>query len=272
VATDPVTTAQRDPDTETYTFSIDADNDGVVSGDNCPGVANASQANTDGDSAGDACDGCVNDAAKTAVGICGCGVSDVDTDSDSVADCTDNCDTVQNNTQTNADSDAFGAACDCNDTNNAIHPSAIEITGDGVDQNCDTIETCYLDDDDDGYRPNATSTKTSTDTDCDDADEALGSEPATDCNDSSAVVNPGLIDSSCNGVDNDCSGAADEDYGAVSCSTGNQGICAAGTSSCSGGVESCNQTNAAAANDADCDNLDDDCNGQADEDYASIAC
>ncbi len=68
---------------------IDADNDGfgdasataVMACDQPSGhVAN----NTDG---------CDNDPLKTAPGICGCGVSDVDTDNDGTADCNDQCPT-----------------------------------------------------------------------------------------------------------------------------------------------------------------------------------
>ena len=36
-------------------------------------------------------DACPTDPAKTAPGLCGCGVSDVDTDGDTVPDCLDQC-------------------------------------------------------------------------------------------------------------------------------------------------------------------------------------
>ena len=41
---------------------------------------------------------------------------------------------------------------DCNDALGAIHPGAEEVIGDaGVDQDCDTQETCYEDLDGDGF-------------------------------------------------------------------------------------------------------------------------
>ena len=46
---------------------------------NCP--------DTDGDGASDCIDGCPNDPAKTAPGICGCGVADTDSDGDGTAYC-----------------------------------------------------------------------------------------------------------------------------------------------------------------------------------------
>ena len=46
---------------------------------------------SDGDGAADCIDGCPADAAKTAAGVCGCGVSDVDSDGDGTADCHDQC-------------------------------------------------------------------------------------------------------------------------------------------------------------------------------------
>jgi hypothetical protein len=71
----------------------DADGDGVGNADdNCPGVANAAQANGDGDASGDACD--------------------ADDDNDLVADADDNCPTVPNPSQADADGDGLGDACD----------------------------------------------------------------------------------------------------------------------------------------------------------------
>lgn len=45
----------------------------------------------DMDGTPDVCDGCPSDPAKTAPGICGCGVADTDSDTDGVADCLDGC-------------------------------------------------------------------------------------------------------------------------------------------------------------------------------------
>lgn len=70
----------------------DSDDDGILNScDNCPSTPNTDQANSDGDTAGNVCDGCPNDPNKTVVGICGCGVADVDTDEDGTADCIDGC-------------------------------------------------------------------------------------------------------------------------------------------------------------------------------------
>ncbi len=55
------------------------------------GVPDSCQADSDGDGAIDACDGCPADPAKTAPGICGCGVADTDSDGDGVANCNDGC-------------------------------------------------------------------------------------------------------------------------------------------------------------------------------------
>ncbi len=78
-------------------------------------------------------------------------------------------------------------------------------------------------------------------------------------------------DATCNGVDEDCSGAADEDYVVVT-SCFKPGTCAAGNvaSSCTAGVETACATGTAAANDANCNGVDEDCSGQADEDYVAI--
>ncbi len=98
------------------------------------------------------------------------------------------------------------AGTDCDDDDSSINPGATEIVGDEVDQNCDGGETCYLDDDNDGYRPDSTSTVTSSDTDCTDSGEAVSTDPTTDCDDSDATSNPGETEIVGNEVDNDCSG------------------------------------------------------------------
>jgi hypothetical protein len=41
---------------------------------------------------------------------------------------------------------------DCVDNNVSINPGASETTADGIDSNCDGIEVCYVDEDNDGWR------------------------------------------------------------------------------------------------------------------------
>ncbi|MBZ0118581.1 MAG: hypothetical protein K8H88_16375, partial [Sandaracinaceae bacterium] len=80
-------------------------------------------------------------------------------------------------------------ATDCNDSVAAIRPSATEMPGDGVDQNCDGAELCFADADMDFYRA-MTDTIASTDTDCADAGEAPASV-MVDCCDMDARQSPG---------------------------------------------------------------------------------
>ena len=70
----------------------DRDSDGVTDGvDNCPGVANAEQANNDGTEGGDVCD--------------------TDDDNDGVEDTVDNCRKIANPGQADANGDGCGDAC-----------------------------------------------------------------------------------------------------------------------------------------------------------------
>jgi hypothetical protein len=81
-------------------LAADTDADGIDDlCDNCPLVANPSQADTDADGAADACDLCPLDAAN-------------DTDADGVCGNVDNCVAIPNPSQANADGDTFGDACD----------------------------------------------------------------------------------------------------------------------------------------------------------------
>ncbi|MBM4373422.1 MAG: hypothetical protein FJ098_17325, partial [Deltaproteobacteria bacterium] len=76
----------------------------------------------------------------------------------------------------------------------------------------------------------------------------------------------GATDASCDGVDGDCDGVADDDY--VSDETCGLGACrwTNTPSTCSGGVELPCKPGVPATSDGDCDLVDDDCNGEADED------
>src|SRR3972149_3548375 len=86
----------------------DSDGDGICDAtDNCPTVANPSQADTDHDEIGDACDLCPSDPQNDADGdgICtGAGFSPPKTGD------RDNCPTVPNSTQPDADGDGTGDA------------------------------------------------------------------------------------------------------------------------------------------------------------------
>jgi hypothetical protein len=99
---------------------------------------------------------------------------------------------------------------DCNDTESSVNPGAVEIPGDGIDQDCDGTELCFLDADDDGYRPDATSTTVSTDLDCLDFGEAIGTDPTNDCDDTNNAVYPGA-EETCDNVDNNCDGVIPDD-------------------------------------------------------------
>jgi hypothetical protein len=81
---------------------------------------------------------------------------------------------------------AAATAGDCDDAAPSVFPGATEVTADGVDQDCDGLEICFVDVDGDGLRPDETSTVASTDTDCADEGEGTADMPALDCDDTQA--------------------------------------------------------------------------------------
>ena len=98
-----------------------------------------------------------------------------------------------------------GYGTDCNDVNTSIYPGAPELVDDGIDQDCDNGDTCYVDSDSDGFRNLDTSlTVNSSDLDCEDAGEGSSSEPATDCDDSESTTYPNAPELVDDGVDQDC--------------------------------------------------------------------
>ncbi len=92
---------------------------------------------------------------------------------------------------------------DCADGDPSRHPGADEVPADGIDQDCDGGDTCWLDGDGDGW--GAEGEVRSADGDCDDPGEA---PEAGDCDDADPGVHPGADEVCDDGLDNDCDGSA----------------------------------------------------------------
>ena len=180
---------------------------------------------------------------------------------------------------TDADHDGYysqGGACgalDCNDNNSAVHPGAAEACN-SIDDDCDgaidnglPFAYYYRDADADGYGTPDIAGRVLA---CEQPEGYVDNSTGFDCNDNDSSVHPGAPDDNCNGVDEDCDGATDEDYESVATSCGIGACARTGRTSCPAGavepVDSC-VAGAPAAGDATCNGIDDDCDGEADEDY-----
>ncbi|MCB9679608.1 MAG: hypothetical protein H6737_31165 [Alphaproteobacteria bacterium] len=166
---------------------------------------------------------------------------------------------------------------DCDDSDSGIRPGASEVC-DGVDQDCDgqidegvPVSSWYPDVDGDGYGAGT-------------AVQACAQPPATagvagDCNDGNPGIHPGATEV-CDGVDQDCVGGADNGVptsnwyldGDADGYGGGQAVvsCQQPVGRISQGGD-CNDTNAGIHPGATevCDNLDQDCDGTADEGLAT---
>ncbi len=274
--------------------------------DNCDGVIDESTASgaglwyTDGDGDGYGVDGTAVSACTQPSGTAALGgdCNDGDTAYNPGASetvCTDpndyNCDGSSG--YRDNDGDGFAACVDCDDSNGAAYPGAVEYCN-GQDDNCDgqvdevgavNPSTWYLDGDGDGY-----GSSSSTLSACSAPSGYVGN--STDCNDGAASINPGATEVCDSGnVDEDCDGLADDSDNSVSTttkSTGYQdadgdtyGSASAALTRCdlpSSYVRNstdCNDNNAAispaATEVCDSSNVDEDCDGLTDDADSSVS-
>ncbi len=149
-------------------------------------------------------------------------------------------------------------AADCDDTDADVFPTATELAGDAIDQNCDGLELCYVDADNDGYTSDETTVE-SADQDCDDVGEALATAPSGDCDGADADFHPNAPETDCEDpMDYNCDG-----------STGFADADGDGFAAC----KECDDASAAVNPDAVevCNGIDDDCDGTTDEGAADAS-
>jgi hypothetical protein len=94
---------------------------------------------------------------------------------------------------------------DCDDADPLRSPGAPEIADDGVDQNCDGRELCFVDADADGFRPERPAVPIDG-LDCAIPGFAPFDAPSGDCADYDPQIHPGAREFAVDGVDQDCDG------------------------------------------------------------------
>ena len=147
-----------DDDNDGYVDSADAfpfdaqewqDSDGDTHGDNNDVFPdNASEwSDSDADGIGDNADTCPFDETKTAPGVCGCGVADIDTDGDDIFDCVDafpndggevvDSDGDGQGYLSDPDADNDGIDDDVDNCPETFNPTQADLDDDGIGNECD---------------------------------------------------------------------------------------------------------------------------------------
>ncbi len=129
----------------------------------------------------------------------------VDADGDGYTDGVTTVDSSDEDCSDSGEGLATDPTGECDDDDASVHPGATEVVGDEVDSDCDGLETCYADIDDDGYIDGST-TVSSSDEDCSDTGEGLATDPTGECDDSDATIHPGATEGVGDEVDQDCDG------------------------------------------------------------------
>lgn len=214
------------------TLVILACDGGGGGGGTLPEIVCGDGLDNDGDTLADCADpDCAGTAACTETN-CGDGLDD---DGDTLVDCADpDC-------GTDDDGDTFSeCAGDCDDTNAAIFPGAVEACN-GVDDDCaGGVPAGEADADGDGFRV------------C-----------AGDCDDANPAVNPGATEI-CNGIDDDCDTLVDgADPGVVGVATWYADADGDGFGNPADSQVVCNQPAGYVSNPDDCDDTDDTLNPDA---------
>ncbi len=158
----PITPTCTDNDNDT--FAVEGGDCGPVDCDDTDAAINPGATENCSDTIDNNCDGLIDALDPAAIGCLVC----TDSDDDNFA--------------------LQGGECgpvDCNDTNAAINPEAVDIPNNTIDENCDgadSVEPSAIDTDGDGYNQ------------------------AADCDGDNAAINPGAIDIPNNGIDENCDG------------------------------------------------------------------
>ena len=202
----------------------DTDSDGVPDEtDNCDSVSNVAQTDTDSDGSGDECDtdddgdgdpdttDCADTTASIYTGATETTADGVDSNCNGKEKCYIDSDLDGYSGSSTADTSSSLTCAiagysstnesDCDDSNEDVYPSAPETAADSIDQDCDTHDSCYHDEDVDGYTSGSLITDTDNDS-CGDLTEGTTNEG--DCDDEDAGISPGDAEIVADGVDQDC--------------------------------------------------------------------
>ncbi len=148
---------------------------------------------------------------------------------------------------------------DCNDNDSDVHPGAPDEKCNGVNEDCDNAT-------DEGYESVATSCGIGA---CARTGSTACPAGAVEPVDSCVAGMPDASDVTCNGIDENCDGTADEGYVPEQTSCGVGACASAGFTLCvNGGVQNtCSARRP--SSDANCNGIDEDCDGAADDDYVA---